>query len=44
MEYVPKHTTEKFYMVLHTTVLMVKSWWLVIFVMYLWFICDCDGD
>ncbi len=37
MEYVPKHTTENHF-------LMVKSWWFVIFVMvfviYLWFICD----
>ncbi len=36
MEYVPKHTTDLFFMVL-----MVKSWWFVMaFVIYLWFICN----
>ncbi len=45
MEYVPKHTTENHFLM----VLMVKSWWFVMFVMVLWFICDgirifCDGS
>ncbi len=44
MEYVPKHTTHFF------MVLMVKIWWFVMaFVIYFWLICDgvrifCDGS